>query len=167
MNYPDRSICKTSYTAIALLGMLAVLSGLPAVVHAQSVSITTSRSSAFQLLLRGRERLQRKDYKGAFSDFNQAIILNPNDADNYVNRGFLLQQLGDQVSALSDFDRAVLINPRSAIAYFERGGTRYSLGDLTGGILDLQQAAKLFAQQGDRVNYQKAQNLIRQLRTPI
>lgn len=170
MGHLQKTVRRKSCTALAILSILTIWWGHSPEVCAQSGSTQTSAtslSSSFQLLLQGRTRLQRGDYKGAFSDFNQAIILNPDNADIYVNRGFLLLQLGDQLSALSDFDRAVLLNPRSATAYFERGGVRYSLGDLTGGIIDLQQAAKLFSQQGDRTSYRKAQNLIKQLRAPI
>lgn len=167
MNPIQKAVIQKSCTAIALLGISSILSVIPLAVHAQTApnpTSYTSPSSAFKLLLRGRDRWQRGDYKGAISDFNQAILFNPNDANIYFNRGFLLFQLGDQFGALSDFDQALLLNPRYAMAYFQRGGLRYTLGDQPGGIQDLQQAAKLFSQQGDTTSYQKTQNLLRQLR---
>ncbi len=149
--------------AIAILCMSAAIGVTPAA-YAQNVPTQPSNSSptsAVDLLKRGQEKMQRQDYKGAMSDFNTAIAQNPNNADIYYNRGLLLFELGDELGALWDFDDTLLRNPRHAQAYLHRAGLRLNLGLRSGAMQDLQLAAKLFSAQGDRIGYQKAQNLIR------
>lgn len=149
--------------AIAILFMSAAIGVTPAA-HAQNVPTQRSNSvqkSAANLLRRGQEKMQRQDYRGAISDFNAAIAQNPNNADVYYQRGLLLFELGDELGALWDFDDTLLRNPRHAQAYLHRAGLRLNLGLRSGAMQDLQLAAKLFSEQGDRLGYQKAQNLIR------
>lgn len=157
---------RSCFIAIIFLSLSALNSGLTSPVHAQTTpthTVTTIAQDSVYFLNRGRDRFQRKDYKGAIEDFNQAIILNPNNANAYYNRGLLFRELGDALSAVLDFDRALQLNPRYANAYFHRAGARYGIGDESGTIQDLQLAAKLFQLQGDTKGYQQAQNLIRQL----
>lgn len=84
----------------------------------------------------------------------------PNDANIYFNRGLVLYELGDELGALWDFKDAIVRNPRHARAYCHRA-VRLSLGYRSGAMQDLQLAAKLFSEQGDKIRYQKAQNLLR------
>lgn len=149
--------------AIAILSIFTAIGTIPAA-YAQNVPTQTSNSvqkTAVELLGRGREKMQRQDYRGAMSDFNAAIAQNPNNADIYYNRGLLLFELGDELGALWDFDDTLLRNPRHAQAYLHRAGLRLNLGLRSGAMQDLQLAAKLFSKQGDRIGYQKAKNLIR------
>lgn len=165
-------LCTTTLTrvvapvAIIILSLSALTSGLIGSVHAQTTRTDTTSSNfkgSVNLLNRGRDRFQHGDYRGAIQDFNQAIILDPNNANAYYSRGLFLHKLGDALGAVSDFDRALQLNPRLAEAYFHRAGARYGIGDETGTILDLQLAAKLFLSQGNTKGYQQAQNLIKQL----
>lgn len=137
---------------------------MPPAVQAQSLTPDQSNSlesSASDLLKRGQDKFQRQDYRGAILDFEQAIVQNPNNANIYFYRGLVLQELGDELGALWDFEDTIVRNPRHARAYFHRAGLRLSLGYRSGAMQDLRTAAKLFAQQGDSIRYQKAQNLLR------
>lgn len=148
----------------ALFTISTVLSGLTLTVKAQTVTPQTSyilSQSNVDLLKRGQAKFQHQDYRGAISDFNQAILQDPNDANIYFNRGLVLYELGDELGALWDFEDAIQRNPRHARAYFHRAGLRLSLGYRSGAMQDLQLAAKLFSEQGDKIRYQKAQNLLR------
>lgn len=166
MHHLYRVLLKKTCIVFALLGVSTIPSALTPTVYAQNATFYTSNTSpkkASQLNRRGREKFQLGDYGGAISDFDEAMILNPNDADIYFNRGLVLYKLEDVLGAISDFDHALLLNPRHALAYFHRAGVRYSLGEQPGAMLDLRLAARLFLAQGDRLRYQKAQNLIRRL----
>ncbi|KAF3884281.1 MULTISPECIES: tetratricopeptide repeat protein [Nostocales] len=166
MSYYD--FLKNSCMGIAIASLSLLSSGLTPSVYAQTTPTSTVQSnpkSSVDFLYRGRERFQRKDYKGAVEDFDRAIILNPNDANAYYYRGLLLHELGDNLGAVLNFDRALQLNPRSADAYFRRAGARYSIGDRPGTIQDLQLAAKFFQSQGNAKGYQQAQNLIKRLST--
>lgn len=165
-NYIQRAMLLKSCIATIILGITTGMSGVTLTVHAQSAvpyTTTTFPGRALDLLKRGRERFQRGNYRGAIEDFNQAILLNPNDANIYFNRGLVLFKLGDQLGALDDFDSTLLRNPRYARAYFHRGGIRHTLGDEPGAIKDFRLAAILFQSQGDRTRYRQVQKLIKQL----
>ena len=51
------------------------------------------------------------DSKGAIEDYDNAIRLNPEDADIYYNRGLAKKALGQQKAAKSDFEEAKKLNP--------------------------------------------------------
>jgi tetratricopeptide (TPR) repeat protein len=56
--------------------------------------------------------------QGALSDYNQAISLNPNDADVYNNRALLkYTKLKDRMGAIQDLRQAALL-------YREQGNTQ-------------------------------------------
>ncbi|WP_166482214.1 tetratricopeptide repeat protein [Scytonema sp. UIC 10036] len=166
MGYYD--FYKNCCIAIAIASLSVLSSGLTPPVYAQPTRISTIKSnpkSSVEFVNRGRDRFQRKDYKGAVEDFDRAIILNPNDANAYYHRGLLLHELGDNLNAVLNFDRALQLNPRYADAYLRRAGARYNIGDRPGTIQDLQLAAKFFQSQGNTKGYQQAQNLMKRLST--
>ncbi|MFN9171376.1 MAG: tetratricopeptide repeat protein, partial [Dolichospermum sp.] len=91
---------------------------------------------------RGVVRNELGDKPGAIDDYNQAIKINPNDADAYYNRGNARKELGDKPGAIDDFNLAIKINPNCAEAYTNRGVVRNQLGDKQGAIDDFNQAIK-------------------------
>jgi tetratricopeptide (TPR) repeat protein len=68
------------------------------------------------------------NYKAAIEDFNQALRLNPQDAETYVKRGIVRSEMalysGDSYSnyrtAIEDFNQALRLNPQNAEAYIKR-----------------------------------------------
>jgi len=60
-------------------------------------------------------------YSAAVASFDQAIALNPNDAEAYNNRGIALQALGQHDAAMQNFDRAIALMPDYADACYNRG----------------------------------------------
>ncbi|MFM8294241.1 MAG: tetratricopeptide repeat protein [Microcystaceae cyanobacterium] len=46
------------------------------------------------------------DHQGAIADYNQTLILKPDYADTYYNRGLVYQKLGDNQNAINDFRQA-------------------------------------------------------------
>lgn len=151
------------WVVLSIFGIWTVVGGFTPAVEAQSVTNTSNMlaQGSVNLLKRGQDKFQRQDYRGAISDFNEAIAQNPNDANIYFNRGLVLYELGDELGALWDFEDAILRNPRHARAYFHRAGLRLSLGYRSGAMQDLRLAAKLFSEQGDKTGYQKVQKLLR------
>jgi Flp pilus assembly protein TadD len=55
------------------------------------------------------------------SELDQAIQLDPDDAEAYNNRGNAFRQNGDLERAIRDYDRAIQLNPNDAYAYINRG----------------------------------------------
>ncbi len=97
-------------------------------------------------ILNGRAivRELRGDLRGALADFDQAIILAPEQAGVIeANRANLLARLGDWSGAEAAFDRAVETNPEQASVWTNRGIARMRRGELDRARSDLERAAKL------------------------
>ncbi|HLO48553.1 MAG TPA: tetratricopeptide repeat protein [Kamptonema sp.] len=103
-----------------------------------------------------------RDYQGAIADCNESIRLNPNIPESYASRCYTRAGLGDK-KALEDCDRALEIAPEYAWGYEDRALARSILGDKPGAIADVQQAAKLYKEQGNMVDYQRVQEILKQL----
>ena len=56
--------------------------------------------------LRGNIQMTRRDYNSAMLDFNQAILLNENYAEAYVNRGRLWFYLNEDDKKCADYLKA-------------------------------------------------------------
>lgn len=168
---------------------IALLLGTLTPVEGQQIYTVTpvspeSISTAENLSQQAQAKAEILDYRGAITDLNKAIQLNPNEADFYYQRGVILGKLSDRQSAVQDFDDAILRDPNHAWAYLHRGGMSLDFGfndritDTIGfnyrietrvtrdrrgdgrAILDLRTARDLFAQQGDKEGYETADQLI-------
>ncbi len=111
---------------------------------------------------RGLARYDQGDLSNAIVDFDQAIILNPNDAIAYNNRGLARRAQGDLDDAIADFDQAIILNP-DATAYNNRGSARKAQGDLDNAIADYQQYLDLGGGRRDGVQGE-VEEIIRSLR---
>jgi tetratricopeptide (TPR) repeat protein len=60
----------------------------------------------------GDECLDKKDYEGAVFHYNQALLINPNDAVIYKNRGQARYFLGDNQGAIEDVKQAADLSYR-------------------------------------------------------
>lgn len=91
----------------------------------------------------GNECLDKQDYEGAASHYNQALQLKPNDSLIYKKRGQARYFLGDKQSAIDDFTKAIYINPNDANAYKNRGIVKCALNNCQDAIDDYTQAIKI------------------------
>jgi tetratricopeptide (TPR) repeat protein len=69
---------------------------------------------------RGTAFADKGDQKHAFTDYAQAIRLNPGESAAYVNRGDLQFRRGELDRAIEDFDAALRIDPAFERAYIGR-----------------------------------------------
>ena len=65
----------------------------------------------------------------ALQDYDVTILLDPNDAMAYANRGIAYDELGEYQLAIHDFDKAIQLNPNYIKAYFKRGDSYMGLGE--------------------------------------
>jgi len=101
--------------------------------------------------IRGRIRRNAGDLDGALHDFNQAsllgfnqaMLLEPTDAEGYDWRGRVWDSKGDLDRALADFDSAVRLDPKFAATYRHRGNVFRRKGDHQKAIADFDTAIQL------------------------
>ncbi|HIA19543.1 MAG TPA: tetratricopeptide repeat protein, partial [Planctomycetaceae bacterium] len=55
------------------------------------------------------------------AQYNEAIRIDPDDADAYNNRGIAYINMGEVSRAIADYNEAIRINPDYALAYYNRG----------------------------------------------
>ena len=99
--------------------------------------------SAKTYFMWGNTKYDLGDYKGAITDYTQAIRLNPDDADAYNNRGNAKGNLGQHFAAIADYDIAIRLNPDDAKAYYNRGTAKSKLGQHFAAIADFDIAIRL------------------------
>ena len=110
----------------------------------------------------GNTYYQMGDYEGAIENYNQALRLNPKDAQAYLNRGSarieVAQHSGDPdrvyKAAIEDFNQSLQLKPNQGEAYIGRGMVRYEIAqysknpdrDYQQAINDFNQALRLSPQ---------------------
>ena len=82
-------------------------------------------------------------HQEALTDFNQAIVLDPNYLDAYLNRGWSQLFLQNDQAALEDFNRAIRINPNYADAYAHQGMAYIKMGKYQAALESSKQAIRL------------------------
>ena len=86
---------------------------------------------------------QKGDFEEALKFYEQAIIINPNYAGAYSNRGNSFKELNRFEEALSSYDRAVELNPNYVDAYSNRGITLHNLNRFDEALKSFDQAILL------------------------
>ena len=83
------------------------------------------------------------DHDKAIADFNEAIRLDPENAEAYVDRGMAWQAKGDFDKAIADFDAAIRLDPEDARRYVDRGMAWAAKGHFEQAIADFNEAVRL------------------------
>ena len=91
----------------------------------------------------GLEKMEKRDYKGAITDYTKSIELDSNYADAYINRGIAKNKLRNHSGAIADFTKAIELEPNNTYPYITRGWSKNILKDYYGAIVDFNKAIKL------------------------
>jgi len=94
-------------------------------------------------LIRGFRRNAQHNAEAAFSDFSEAIKLEPNNAFALAGLGSVYAGKGDCTPALEKLDQSIRLDPSILVAYVGRGGCLWKKGDLDGARADYQKALSL------------------------
>lgn len=91
----------------------------------------------------GMIQYEQGDYVAAFTQLNEAIKLNKNNAAIWNWRGIVLNAQQKYNAAIVDFTEALRINPQFTYAFHNRGLTRFEMGEFAEAIKDFDEAIKL------------------------
>ncbi|MCD6213540.1 MAG: tetratricopeptide repeat protein, partial [Candidatus Desulfofervidus sp.] len=88
------------------------------------------------------------EHERAIEDFSEAIDLNPDDAEAYINRGNAHTNLNKHERAIEDYGKAIELNPAFAEAYSNRGIAYSEIQRYEESARDLKKAGILFLHSG-------------------
>jgi tetratricopeptide (TPR) repeat protein len=91
---------------------------------------------------RGIAAYGKGDFLGAIGNFDEAIRLNPDDAQSYNIRGNVWDELGIFERALADYDEAIRIDPNDPAVYHDRAILWQRKGALDKALVDLDRAIR-------------------------
>jgi tetratricopeptide (TPR) repeat protein len=86
---------------------------------------------------------EKGDYDKAIADFNEAIRLEPKNADAYNRRSLVWSDKKDYDKAIADSNEAIRSDPKFGLAYLTRGTAFYNKGDFDHAIVDFNEAIRL------------------------
>ncbi|MGC4001653.1 MAG: hypothetical protein QM811_00235 [Pirellulales bacterium] len=81
-------------------------------------------------------------FEAQLRDFEEAIRLDPKDANFYVNRASLKSDLDDIRGAMRDYDEAIRLAPKSDDGYLGRGWLNHTRGEFKAAIADYQETTR-------------------------
>ena len=120
---------------------------------------------SFDFHTAGIQKALQGDYSSAILDYDQALILSPQNPEIYYNRAVAHYSVGQPAKALQDFELALQIQPAMAEAYANRSVVRMEMGDKVGAVSDGNKAANLFEGQGEYGLASDIRNWLRQQST--
>jgi Tfp pilus assembly protein PilF len=82
-------------------------------------------------------------FDAAIDNYKQALKINPDYAEVYINMGNALKDKGDLEAAIENYKKALKINPDYAAAYINMGTILQNKGDLEAAIENYKKALKI------------------------
>ncbi len=83
------------------------------------------------------------EFLSAVEDFDQAILVQPEDAQSFASRAFANTAQGDYDRALQDYDQAIGFDSESTVTYFHRADLHRARGEYRRAIQDHSRAIVL------------------------
>lgn len=75
--------------------------------------------------------------------YDEAIRIDPEDSEAYLNRGLAYDSVGQLEHAIEDYDMAIRINPADVDAYINRGEAYSDLGQYEKAVRDYEKAIEI------------------------
>ncbi|TAG63138.1 MAG: tetratricopeptide repeat protein [Oscillatoriales cyanobacterium] len=118
---------------------------------------------AINYFIRGNACLKSGENPKAIVNYTQAIMLEPNYVNAYINRGNAYLRSGNKHMAIADYTQAIHLAPYDATPYYNRGCIHKDHGNKQEAIQDFQKAADLHMQQGNQDLLQKSLKKVQEL----
>lgn len=120
--------------------LLAIILNSPAT---RSLAAENPEDQVQELFSQGVDALNQNHANLALEKFNEALKLDPEFPEAYINRGIALRRLEQYVEAVEDFDKALKLAPKSPEAFYNRGLAYGLSGVYDKAVADYTQALKL------------------------
>ena len=95
------------------------------------------------LMARGNEHWDRKEYGAAIQEFSKVIDMDPTSADGYYGRGLSYAGMNEFDLAIKDLTEAIRRDPHKSGAYRNRAATYIDMGQIAQAVPDLNEAIRL------------------------
>jgi len=105
------------------------------------IALSPRYDEAFRL--RGRTRIELREFELAIQDYSHAISLNPHNTAAFFNRGVAFLHMHDFDSALNDFNSAIELEPLNADFYVNRGTVYVNQGLFPKALADFERGIEL------------------------
>ena len=129
-----RILVLSSLTFMISLGMGSLSSNAEPITQSSKRITSQLDKAKLDYVVGGYLKFTNGDYKGAISDYTEAIRLNPREAQTYYMRAGVKFLLGDNYGAIGDYTEAILIEPNIPAFHKARGDVKEELGDKKGAI---------------------------------
>ena len=91
----------------------------------------------------GNALAEQDSRQEAVVQYTEAIRLNPEYAEAYINRGVTYFELGQLEQSVRDYNSAIRLNPQFVEAHYNRGYSYYEMGKLELSLRDYSEAIRL------------------------
>jgi len=114
-----------------------------AIKNCDAVIDETLKNLANAYYFRASAKFGKSDFDGALGDYNQALRLEPSDADFLNSRAAVYETKNDLDKAVADYGAAIKADPKSIYAYNNRGAVHQRKGDLARAAADYGEVTRL------------------------
>jgi tetratricopeptide (TPR) repeat protein len=100
------------------------------------ISCDTELDKKGRYLLKGNEKFKSNDFKGAIDFYSEAIKIDENYKDAFINRALVFQKLNKLDAAIQDYTRILESDPTDSLILFQRGLALLDNGENYKGLND-------------------------------
>lgn len=105
--------------------------------------VAKNPQNADSVCKRATARLYRGDVKGALSDYEAAIKINPSHVPALYSRANIWSAMKNTDRAIEEFTRVIQLEPKHALAYVSRGMARFDKTEFEAGVADANKALEI------------------------
>ena len=103
----------------------------------------TSKEISSECFDSGKKLHEKREYHGALANYTEAILIRPDYAEAYYNRGEVYYSIGEYNDAIADYTEAIRINPDYVEAYYARGVSYGKIGESEKQIEDYREVGRI------------------------